>query len=584
MNGFSPALRHQSDRLIVAWASIGVVLGLAIGIEAFILLRAWKRGAPIETRPAAQASTVVNAGVSPKQEPVPTPAQGEPPARATRKSKRPLNDDFFERIALDTPAHVTTSNVGASNERGEHMQNTKIGLVRWGDTIWWKWTAPMSGPVTIDTSGSSFDTYLTVYTGPAVNTLKIVAENDNASEVGVGESLVTFDAVEGTEYEVQVGGVFTGGGAGSIPVRGDVQLNLVMGPAVTIDAPAAGSHFPLPGSIAVSASAKSLTGAITNVSLYRGQTLLGRVSQPPYNFMVSNAPLGTNLLYVVASDSTGQAGTSAVRRVLVAGTGLTITSPADDDVVLNAKAISLAAFPMLPAGVMTNIAFYSDGQLIARMENPSSRVLWSSVPGGSHRIGARGWDDAGKVHEATPISIRVAHTFFPTGSVWRYLDNGSDQGTHWRNPTFNDSAWKSGPGELGYGDGDEATVVEDNATPGFNQRDKDHYITTYFRLAFVANDVTSYSQVLMNVKRDDGAVVYLNGREAARFNMTADPVDYITLARNAGDDGKIFFPATVPASFLVEGTNVVAVEIHQATGDSTDISFEMDMKGIPIRR
>jgi hypothetical protein len=85
----------------------------------------------------------------------------------------------------------------------------------------------------------------------------------------------------------------------------------------------------------------------------------------------------------------------------------------------------------------------------------------------------------------------------------------------------------------------------------------------------------------MNVKRDDGAVVYLNGREVARFNMNTGPVDFLTLARNAGDDGRLFFRATVPASFLMEGANTVAVEIHQATADSTDISFEMDLWGIP---
>jgi hypothetical protein len=110
----------------------------------------------------------------------------------------------------------------------------------------------------------------------------------------------------------------------------------------------------------------------------------------------------------------------------------------------------------------------------------------------------------------------------------------------------------------------------------------EHYITTYFRRAFVVTNVASYSHLLMNVKRDDGAVVYLNGREAARFNMNTGEVNHLTLARNGGDDGKTFIPATVPAALLVEGTNVVAVEIHQATADSTDISFDMDLSGIPI--
>ena len=58
-------------------------------------------------------------------------------------------------------------------------------------------------------------------------------------------------------------------------------------------------------------------------------------------------------------------------------------------------------------------------------------------------------------------------TLVPVGSVWKYLDNGTDQGTNWITPSFNDAAWKSGPAELGYGDAPgrpEATVVEDNPT------------------------------------------------------------------------------------------------------------------------
>jgi len=128
------------------------------------------------------------------------------------------------------------------------------------------------------------------------------------------------------------------------------------------------------------------------------------------------------------------------------------------------------------------------------------------------------------------------------------------------------------------------TAAQPNDTPGFNARDKEHYITTYFRRTFLATTIAGYSHLLMRVKRDDGAVVYLNGREAARFNMNTGEVNFLTLARNAGDDGRMFIEAMVPATFLTEGTNVVAVEIHQATADSTDISFEMDLVGLPARR
>lgn len=567
--------------------AIGLVMALVVGTGAFFLLRALRRGSVTVTgtvMPPKSASPVNQ--VATDQGASPTTILGEPAPAATPRRKRAQvpNDNFVDRIALDTPAHATATSAGASNERGEHMQNTRVGLVRWGDTLWWKWTAPMSGPVTVDTSGSTYDTYLAIYTGEVVNALKIVAENDNASEVGVGDSLVTFNAQEGTEYEIQVGSVFTGGGSGSVPAKGTIELHLLMPPSVTIGSPASGSIFPSGSNIAVNVTAKSVTGPITKVSLYRGSTLLGSVSQPPYDFQINQAPVGTNSLYAVAMDNSSSSGTSAVLRVLVAGEGLTLTSPVDNAVFPNSNPILLSAFAMLGTGSLTNVSFSVDGRAVAETANAPFTLKWGPMTSGAHRISARAWDDSGKTYDATPVTISVAQTFFPTGSVWKYLDDGSDQGTKWRAASFNDAAWKSGPAELGYGDGDEATRVEDNDTPGFNARDTEHYITTYFRRSFLATNIAGYSQLLMRVKRDDGAVVHLNGREAARFNMNSGEVNSVTLARNAGDDGRTFIQATVPADFLTEGINVVAVEIHQATGDSTDISFEMDLVGLPVRK
>src|SRR5580765_637422 len=65
-----------------------------------------------------------------------------------------------------------------------------------------------------------------------------------------------------------------------------------------------------------------------------------------------------------------------------------------------------------------------------------------------------------------------ADTLISTGAVWKYLDNGSNQGTAWRGIDFDDSAWTNGPAQLGFGDGDEAHVI--NGGPSTNR-----YITTY---------------------------------------------------------------------------------------------------------
>src|SRR5688572_1601780 len=101
-------------------------------------------------------------------------------------------------------------------------------------------------------------------------------------------------------------------------------------------------------------------------------------------------------------------------------------------------------------------------------------------------------------------------TFVPLRSVWKYLDNGSNQGTAWRSLAFNDSTWAQGPAELGYGDGNEATVV------GYGGNVSARYITTYFRKSFTVAGAAAYTSANLRVRRDDGVVIYLNGTEVYR--------------------------------------------------------------------
>ncbi|MHC5540843.1 hypothetical protein ACYOEI_21690, partial [Singulisphaera rosea] len=89
-----------------------------------------------------------------------------------------------------------------------------------GRSVWWTWTAPASGPVTISTAGSSFDTTLGVYTGTTLSALTTIAANDDAS--GVQTSAVTYNAVAGTVYQVAIDG-WDG-------VSGNVTLKLALAP------------------------------------------------------------------------------------------------------------------------------------------------------------------------------------------------------------------------------------------------------------------------------------------------------------------------------------------------------------------
>lgn len=166
-------------------------------------------------------------------------------------------------------------------------------------------------------------------------------------------------------------------------------------------------------------------------------------------------------------------------------------------------------------------------------------------------------------------------TLIATGSVWKYLDNGSNQGTNWVANAFNDSTWASGPAQLGYGDGDEATLVS------FGPNEANKYITTYFRRSFNVTNAAAFVALTLHLLRDDGGVVYLNGKEAFRSNMGEGTVSYSTLAAGAaaGFIESTFFPGSIDPALLVNGTNVLAVEIHQVSPDSSDISFDLELIG-----
>ncbi|MEO0650304.1 MAG: metallophosphoesterase family protein [Planctomycetota bacterium] len=162
----------------------------------------------------------------------------------------------------------------------------------------------------------------------------------------------------------------------------------------------------------------------------------------------------------------------------------------------------------------------------------------------------------------------------PEGAVWRYLDNGSNQGTAWREPGFNDAGWKSGPAKLGYGDGDIVTEV----SYGFFSFLK--YITTYFRHEFVVDDPTELSTLRLRMQRDDGAVVFLNGVEVVRSNfLPLIDINSGTWALESinGSDETFWHEWTVPSSLLVPGENTLAVEIHQVGPTSSDIGMDLEL-------
>ncbi|MDD2598787.1 MAG: lamin tail domain-containing protein [Kiritimatiellae bacterium] len=164
-------------------------------------------------------------------------------------------------------------------------------------------------------------------------------------------------------------------------------------------------------------------------------------------------------------------------------------------------------------------------------------------------------------------------TLIPTGAAWKYLDNGSDQGTAWKELSFNDSTWAAGYAKFGYGPEEHTTTI--SYGPNASQR----YITSYFRAEFTVNASADIFSLTLRLLRDDGAIVYLNGTEIVRDNMPASGVNYRTFASLAvgGTAETTYYPFTLPAHLLVDGSNLLAVEIHQINLTSSDHGFDLEL-------
>lgn len=180
----------------------------------------------------------------------------------------PSNDMFANRTALsgNSGTDATENNVLATKEAGEPNHAGNPG----GKSVWWKWVAPASGQVSLDTHGSSYSTLLAVYTGSSVSGLSPVASNITDGSPNNTSGLL-FQAVAGTEYEIAVDG-FNG-------ASGSIKLNYSLNTAASADLSAGISGSVAPGGplytvMARNGGPQTATNAILTVTLDPALTLV----------------------------------------------------------------------------------------------------------------------------------------------------------------------------------------------------------------------------------------------------------------------------------------------------------------------
>lgn len=168
----------------------------------------------------------------------------------------------------------------------------------------------------------------------------------------------------------------------------------------------------------------------------------------------------------------------------------------------------------------------------------------------------------------------VATTYMNTGHVWKYLDNGSNQLTAWKEVGFDDAAWGVGPSSLGYGTEGEGA----GTAVGYGPDPANRYRTTYFRTTVDIPAPGTFHHFLLRMKYDDGVAIYLNGAFLLRQNL-AENAAYNSFALGAVLDEANWKDFTAPISAFNPGINTIAVEIHQASANSSDIRLDMFLRG-----
>jgi hypothetical protein len=175
-------------------------------------------------------------------------------------------------------------------------------------------------------------------------------------------------------------------------------------------------------------------------------------------------------------------------------------------------------------------------------------------------------------------------------SLWKYR-TAVDLGTAWRAPEYNDTAWSSGNGILGYGDADITGngIIPARANMALAASSTNpQYPTAYFRRAFTLTNAYDTVVPQMEVQRDDACIVYCNGVEVYRdkdiytggtvapFPATGEiPWSQYAAATIPNADEIVYKSFTFSRSALREGTNIIAVEVHQATNTSSDMRFDL---------
>lgn len=165
----------------------------------------------------------------------------------------------------------------------------------------------------------------------------------------------------------------------------------------------------------------------------------------------------------------------------------------------------------------------------------------------------------------------------PRNASWHYLNNGSGLVYKpWTDLTgYDDGYWFTGVSPFGYSATNSGIFSSIQTLIGYGPLSTNKYTTYYFRRSFLVSNATALGTVTFNARLDDGAVVYINTNEVYRYNMPAGVITNGMLAVGGIGDATNLLQFTAPSSVFHNGTNLIAVEVHQVGAGSSDIFLDL---------
>ncbi len=167
--------------------------------------------------------------------------------------------------------------------------------------------------------------------------------------------------------------------------------------------------------------------------------------------------------------------------------------------------------------------------------------------------------------------VAATRSLKAAGSSWKYWDRGFLPALDWVGEAYDDADWTAGQAPFGYGEGSETGI-------GWGNNPSARFETTWFRTTVQVSAPEALGVVRLRVLRDDGVAVYVNGIPVFRNNLPgASGEDVLAVHAIEGVEEKVWLESEVSPDRFVEGENTLAVEVHQASLDSDDLAFDLEL-------